>query len=58
MELSANIGPIQFIGSGADAVTHTLLLELGVQAWYTAYLVPNHFIFLFPNFGIEGVFQS
>ncbi|CAD6249559.1 unnamed protein product [Miscanthus lutarioriparius] len=25
-------GPIQFIGSGADAVTHTLLLELGVQA--------------------------
>ncbi|RLM93181.1 pyrophosphate--fructose 6-phosphate 1-phosphotransferase subunit beta [Panicum miliaceum] len=25
-------GPIQFIGSGADAVNHTLLLELGVQA--------------------------
>jgi len=32
MELSANIGPIQFIGSGADAVNRTLLLELGVQA--------------------------
>lgn len=27
-----NPGPIQFIGSGADAVNHTLLLELGVQA--------------------------
>uniref|UniRef100_A0A0A8Y9P4 Pyrophosphate--fructose 6-phosphate 1-phosphotransferase subunit beta n=1 Tax=Arundo donax TaxID=35708 RepID=A0A0A8Y9P4_ARUDO len=25
-------GPIQFIGSGSDAVNHTLLLELGVQA--------------------------
>ncbi|KAK8463092.1 hypothetical protein SEVIR_1G320200v4 [Setaria viridis] len=25
-------GPIQFIGSGADAVSHTLLLELGVHA--------------------------
>ncbi|KAK3159047.1 hypothetical protein QOZ80_2AG0145000 [Eleusine coracana subsp. coracana] len=25
-------GPIQFIGSGSDAVNHTLLLELGVQS--------------------------
>ena len=33
MHLSLNTGPIQFIGSGADAVNHTLLLELGVHAW-------------------------
>ncbi|KAG2586000.1 pyrophosphate--fructose 6-phosphate 1-phosphotransferase subunit beta 1-like [Panicum virgatum] len=25
-------GPIQFIGSGADGINHTLILELGVQA--------------------------
>ncbi|PNX98067.1 pyrophosphate-fructose 6-phosphate 1-phosphotransferase subunit beta-like protein [Trifolium pratense] len=25
-------GPIQFTGPGSDAINHTLLLELGVQA--------------------------
>jgi pyrophosphate--fructose-6-phosphate 1-phosphotransferase len=26
------VGPIQFTGPGSDAISHTLLLELGVQA--------------------------
>lgn len=50
MEVSHDTGPVQFIGSGADAVNHTLLLELGVQAWETKCLFNSLLLFFLLQF--------
>lgn len=50
MEISHDTGPVQFIGSGADAVNHTLLLELGVQAWETKCLFNSLLLFFVLQF--------